>query len=260
MVVLSWRLLPITLPLVALVMAEELTSLFDPQVGLAVYGGLMAGLILHTALIWRRPFYKLFLSLTVIPLVRILSLSLPLASFPLVYWYLIVSIPLFMAVFLITRTVGFSWKQIGLDLKKLPIQGLTAFTGLAFGYVKYQLLRPEPLVQALTWEQLWLPALILLVCTGFAEELLFRGVMQRAATEAMGSLGGFYVAALFAVMKTHRIENDAALADFQRPCRRPVDQARTSAIVTSLADATYCRCRSRMTAVRSLSRARMLFS
>jgi membrane protease YdiL (CAAX protease family) len=194
-------LLPIALGyLVALAVAEELTTLTDARVGLAVYGMLLAGLILHTALTWRRPFYKLFLSLTVVPLIRLLSLSLPLASLPLVYWYLIVSIPLFVAAFLIAHTVGFSWRQIGFNLKGLPVQGLVGLTGLILGYIEYQLLRPEPLTQAFTWDQLWLPTLILLVCTGFAEELLFRGVMQRAATEAMGSLGGLYVAALFAVL------------------------------------------------------------
>ena len=186
--------------LVTLVVAEELTTLTDPRVGSAVYSALLAGLILHTALTWRRPFYKLFLSLTVIPLIRLLSLSLPLAGFPLIYWYLIVSIPLFVAAFLISHTAGFSWHGIGLNLRGLPVQGLVGLSGLAFGYIEYQLLRPEPLAQAFTWDQLWLPALILLICTGFAEELLFRGVMQRAATEAMGSLGGLYVAALFAVM------------------------------------------------------------
>jgi len=196
----SQPVLPALGYLVALAAAEELTTLTDPHLGLAAYSGLLAGLILHTALTWRRPFYKLFLSLTVVPLIRLFSLSLPLAGLPLVYWYLVISLPLFVAAFLIARTVGFSRRTIGLDVKRLSVQGLVGLTGLFWGYVEYQILKPAPLIEGLTWGQIWFPALVLLICTGFAEELLFRGVMQRAATEAMGSLGGLYVAALFAVM------------------------------------------------------------
>ena len=40
-----------------------------------------------------------------------------------------------------------------------------------------------------------------MICTGFAEELIFRGMMQKAATEQLGAVGGIlYVAALFAVL------------------------------------------------------------
>jgi membrane protease YdiL (CAAX protease family) len=46
-----------------------------------------------------------------------------------------------------------------------------------------------------------IPALILLVSTGFIEELVFRGIMQRAASECLGEgLGSVYVAAIFAMM------------------------------------------------------------
>ena len=40
-----------------------------------------------------------------------------------------------------------------------------------------------------------------MICTGFAEELIFRGMMQQTVTEVLGrGWGIFYVAALFAVL------------------------------------------------------------
>jgi membrane protease YdiL (CAAX protease family) len=43
--------------------------------------------------------------------------------------------------------------------------------------------------------------LILLICTGFAEELIFRGMMQRTATETLGQAYGIlYVSAIFAIL------------------------------------------------------------
>ena len=45
-----------------------------------------------------------------------------------------------------------------------------------------------------------LHALILLVATGFAEELIFRGVLQRVCGVVFGGWGLVYVSALFAVL------------------------------------------------------------
>ena len=185
--------------LAALTVAEVLTALIEPRVGLVLHGILLVVLLVHTALTWEQPSHELLLSLTFAPLIRLLSLSLPLAGFPLVYWYLLTSVPLFVAVFIAMRTLRFTWREIGMNLRALPLQLLVSFTGLAFGYIEYKILKPEPLAKAFTWEQLWLPALILLVSTGFAEELIFRGVMQRAA-EALGRFSIPYVAVLFAVL------------------------------------------------------------
>ena len=126
---------------------------------------------------------------------------MPLAGFPRIYWYLIVSVPLFVATVIALRTLGFSGVSIGLNLKALPLQILVALTGMSLGYIEYRILQPAPLAQRLAWEEIWLPALILLVCTGFAEELIFRGMMQEAVTEALGQIWGIiYVAVLFAVL------------------------------------------------------------
>lgn len=186
--------------LVALLVAEELTILTRPGIGLGVYGGLLVILILHSALTWEHSVHKLLLSLTFAPLIRILSLSLPLAGLPLIYWYVVTGVPLLVTAVLIARTLGFSRQEIGLNLGRVPIQILVGLTGLIFGYIEYQLLRPALLVQVVSWEQLLGPALILLICTGFTEEVIFRGVMQRATKETMGGLTELYVSALFAVL------------------------------------------------------------
>jgi hypothetical protein len=67
-----------------------------------------------------------------------------------------------------------------LNLKALQV--LVALTGMSLEYIVYRILQPAPLARNLAWEEMWLPALILLVCTGFAEELIFRGMMQEAVT------------------------------------------------------------------------------
>jgi len=187
--------------LAALTMAEVATTLFAPRGGLILHGLMLLILMLHTAVTWGHPTCRLVLSFSFAPLIRILSLSMPLAGFPRIYWYFIVSVPLFVATGIALRTFSFSRASIGLNLKALPLQILVALTGMSLGYIEYRILQPAPLAQCLTWEEIWLPALILLVCTGFAEELIFRGLMQQAVTEALGQIWGIiYVAVLFAVL------------------------------------------------------------
>ncbi len=186
--------------LAGLAAAEALTALIEPRIGLVLHAVLLVTLLLHAARNWGRRTRDLLLCLGFAPLIRLLSLSMPLAGFPLITWYLIISIPLFVATFLAARTLEFSGQSIGLNLRRFPVQILVGLTGLAFGYLEYLILKPEPLAEALTWEQLWLPALVLLVCTGLGEELIFRGVMQRAATDVLGELDVLYVSAVFAVL------------------------------------------------------------
>jgi membrane protease YdiL (CAAX protease family) len=184
----------------AVAAAELLTTFVEPRVGLVLHAVLLLVLMVHAALTWERPHYQVLLALIFAPLIRMLSLSLPMGRFSVVYWYFITSVPLFAAALMAGRILQFSRRELGLNLRRLPVQLLITVTGLGFGYLEYMILRPKPLVTAFTWEKLWLPALILLVSTGFSEELIFRGLMQQAAKESLGRFSIPYVSLLFAVL------------------------------------------------------------
>jgi len=116
------------------------------------------------------------------------------------YWYLITSIPLFAAALIAAPTLGFAWRDLGLNLRRWGLQLAIALSGLAFGILEYYILRPDPLVATLTWRSFWLPALILLVSTGLLEEMIFRGLLQRTSIDLLSLWGIGYVAVLFAVL------------------------------------------------------------
>ena len=73
-------------------------------------------------------------------------------------------------------------------------------SGILFGIGEHYILRPASLIAELTWQQAWLPALILLVTTGFVEEIIFRGVLQRAAVGVFGWWGIVYISLIFAIL------------------------------------------------------------
>ncbi len=123
-----------------------------------------------------------------------------LTEFPQIYRYAIIAVPLFVAVAIVMYRFNFRLNQLGFSPKRLPLQILVGLAGIPFGIAEFYILKPIPLVDSLTWQQVVLPAIILMICTGFLEELIFRGVMQRSATEVLGWWGWVYVAVLFAVL------------------------------------------------------------
>ena len=194
----------------AMAMAELITTFVDPRLGLAAHGVLLLILFLHAASVDSKVERAFLVSLCFAPLIRILSLSLPLAQIPILYWYLITSVPLFAALLVAVPVLGFSWPKLGLNLRRWPLQLAIGLTGLLFGAMEYLILQPDPLAPALRLSQFWWPALILLLCTGLLEEMIFRGLLQRTAADALQWAGMVYVAFLFAVLHI----GYASLTDF----------------------------------------------
>ena len=92
--------------LALIALAELLTTFEQLRAGLVLYGALLVMLLVHASLTSGYPSHRLLLGLALAPLIRMLSLSLPLLRFPQLYWYLIISIPLFMAAALTVRVLG----------------------------------------------------------------------------------------------------------------------------------------------------------
>ena len=186
--------------LATIALAEIVVTFAQPRLGVVVHSLVLLVLLVHAARVESQTERAFLVSLAFAPLIRLLSLSLPLAQLPLMYWYLITSIPLFAAVLIAAPTLGFSWPDLGLNLRRWGLQLAIALSGLAFGVLEYFILQPAPLVQTFTWRSLWLPALILLVSTGLLEEMIFRGLLQRTSVNLLSLWGIGYVAVLFAVL------------------------------------------------------------
>src|SRR5665648_271714 len=195
---LLWWVALINLSDIAL--AETFTVLVEPRVGLVMHGLILLSLMLQVALSSAETDQHFLTALALAPLIRLMSLVLPLSKFPLVTWYMMVGAPLFMAAIFAARAGRLSRADLGLKWGNLPFQFLVSLTGIGLGYLEYRILTPEPLVAALNWEQIWLPALILLVFTGLLEEFVFRGLLQYTAMRSLGWAGLIYSAAVFSVL------------------------------------------------------------
>jgi len=198
--------------LLAITVAEIITVTIEPVWGIACHIIVLVAVLLHSALTSKQTHQHLLLSLALVPLVRIISLSMPLANIPQIWWYPIIYAPLLVAAFQVARLLGYRLEQIGLSFKQIPIQLAIALTGFLFGVTEYFILTEEAKTTGLALQETWLlSAFLLLVCTGFVEELIFRGVLQRSAEGAFGWWGIVYVSLLFAIVHLiHRSAIDIA--------------------------------------------------
>lgn len=190
--------------LILIVVAELLVSLGSPQVGLAFHMIILMLIPVHYSLAHAsgNSNAPMLLTVALAPLIRILSLSLPLANLPLLSWYVIIALPLFASAVVVMRVLGISWRSVSvvLHLRALPLQLVIGMSGLVLGYIEFIILHPRPLVPIDSFWLVLVGVLAMVAGTGVLEEFIFRGIMQYVAIYSMGKNGIIYVSILFAAL------------------------------------------------------------
>lgn len=186
---------------IAIACAELLTIFLEPWVGLICHGIILIVFIIQPTFIKNEQAQNFVLGLTLIPLIRIVSLIIPLIELPQILWYPVIYIPLLASSIIVIRTINISPRKIGFITKDLPTQiSLGLFLGFMIGLLEYAILQSEPMVVHFTIGNILLPAIILLLTTGFVEELIFRGILQYLVVPAMGKIGIVYISLIFAIL------------------------------------------------------------
>lgn len=197
----KWRIITVIGYLLALILAEAVTTYHGVKLGLTIHVCILFALLLQSSLESSSSFANLLRSMMVLPLIRIIGLSIPMMQIEPLYWYPVIAVPLFAASYSIMKAQGLGRKNVGLIVGKLPLQIMIALSGVFLGTIEYLILKPEPLIPVLNPETLILAGIVLLIATGFAEELLFRGIIQKNAENVLGRLSGLlYTSLIFTTM------------------------------------------------------------
>ncbi|MGC9445429.1 MAG: CPBP family intramembrane glutamic endopeptidase [Candidatus Methanospirareceae archaeon] len=201
----------ITLLYILLITAAELVTAYAARhgavfakYGIAFHAVLLFVLLVHSARILKTDpaTSKLLLALIIAPLIRILSLSMPVAEFSYIAWFSIISIPVYITIFACLYLQHIPPEAIGLALpakEHLPLELAMIVIAVPVGIMEYLILQPGMLVEP-RLTALVVPVLIMIVCTGFLEELAFRGLMQYHAVKTLGFAGIVLISALFGLL------------------------------------------------------------
>jgi len=185
------------------VVAEVLMATIDPRFGGMLYAFLLVVLLQHGARCSLQSEHRLYWTLSLIPIMRLLSVSMPLGAFPVIWRFILVAVPLLLAIATAARAARFSPEDIGLRWRwgHAHLNAMLAIAGVPLGMAYYQILKPAPLAAELSLQAILAPAVVLIVTTGFSEEIIFRGLLQRAAGELLGPwIGPALITCLWAVL------------------------------------------------------------
>ncbi len=195
------EILTLVVYLLALTVAEVMVAHFNLEIGLTLETVILAALLIHSSLTTSYNFSMLMRSMMALPIIRIIGLSIPLMQIDALYWFPIISIPLFAASFTIMRSQGLSLNDVGFIWGNIPMQIAIAVTGIFLGIIEYFILQPKPLIGTFNLENLLFASIILFISTGLAEEMLFRGIIQKNAINFFGVIYGLlYTALLFTAL------------------------------------------------------------
>lgn len=215
-------------------MAEITTVYFNIQTGIIFHAAILSALFIHSGFITKAKMFEnwqqwlfiekmkkpseslqtlisrkrklsiLLLVFTLVPLIRILSLVMPLSHFPRIQWFIIIAIALYLAFFALVRQQKIDLKEHGFRLPKakhIPIEIGIILIAAPFGYIEYFILRPDLLIDSFALENLIEAILILFVATGLIEEIIFRGLLLKKSIDMIGTWQGIlFVTLIFAVL------------------------------------------------------------
>jgi hypothetical protein len=187
--------------LALIALAEGLLAFGDVRFGVTLHVALLIGLTFAGGVQTDSPTRRATLALVPVVLARVLSLAPPLAQVPPVVWPLLVAAPLLFATAMLIRQLGVSRAALGLRTGgNLRLQLTIAGGGLGLGMLTSVVRTPAPLIETFTPLTVLLVALMLIIATGFAEELIFRGLLQSVIQPTMGKWTLIYGALLFTAM------------------------------------------------------------
>jgi membrane protease YdiL (CAAX protease family) len=186
---------------IAISAAEISVTYVNMQMGLVLEMVILFALLIHSSFHESYNFSTLLRSMMALPMIRIIGLSIPIMQIQPLYWFPIIAVPLFAASYTLIRAQKLTRKKIGLVLGNIPLQLTIALSGVILGFTEYLILKPAPLISTLSVETVLFGAVILTISTGFAEELLFRGILQKNAENVFGKVFGLlYASILFTAL------------------------------------------------------------
>ena len=143
---------------------------------------------------------SMFQVFALVPVFRLVNLGMPVFFEFTVYWFPFVYAPLFPAMYLLLRgrddlSLDFNLRGAGFGL----VPGV--FLAVVLAEFEYRIIAPDALITGWTIEQILLISVVMLLFVGLVEEILFRGILQRALEKRIGIWPGVLLAsALFATM------------------------------------------------------------
>jgi hypothetical protein len=216
----------------AILAAELLVLLADPALGAAVDAVLIAAAISYRSAHRSRKANALVL-LALVPLVRLLSLTLPFERVNRAFWYGILSTPVLAAVALTSGLMASTFPS-ALAVGERHKQALIALGGAPVGLAIWALVRPLSGPVGLDWWGVVAGAVIVVASVLVLDALAFGGAIRHHERTLLGPLAPAWLMALGAVSARGLVSLGYAAAVGLATCVLCVVSARTGSLAGAL--------------------------
>lgn len=175
----------------ALAVAEAALVQAGLLLGAASHAVLLVVLLAHHLVAPITPYHSLLIGLALLPIVRLVSLTVPILGIPYLTWHLMVAAPIAAATLLAIRSEQIEPRLMGVGARfDAGVQVAVTVVGIPLGFVAWLALRPRPVISSVDPAQVAVAIIVGVFFIAVVEEVVFRGVLQGVALRALGSSAG----------------------------------------------------------------------
>lgn len=190
------------LPVFLIILAELLLFSGKMQYAIWVHVLVLIGLALATIYTSDTGLFKPYQALMLLPLLRLVNISMPIFFEMTLYLYIFIYAPLIIPVYIIAVNQGFTFEQLGFTFNywKLIIP-VSVIVGFAIAQGEYYIIHAGNLIPDLSFWNVLKLSIVMIMFIGLIEELVFRSILQTRLEESMGMFSGLVVTSiLFGVL------------------------------------------------------------
>lgn len=169
----------IAVPVLCIAIAELLIFLGKTEIAIWIHIAVLLSLSISNSFIKDLQIHKIYMPLMLLPVLRIVNLSMPIFSEMTINSLVLYYIPLAIPVVAIIINQRNSLKEIGITTKHLLIYIILAIPlSFLLGLGEYLIIEPEHLIPDLTFVNLLKLTFVMVFFVGLIEELIFRSILQ----------------------------------------------------------------------------------
>lgn len=180
-------LLYIAIPVLCIVIAE--LHIFSGRLAAAVWMhiGILFALLTSSIFIKNPTIHKIHISLMLLPLLRLVNLSMPIFFKTTLYTFIFVYSPLIVSLAVIIIHQRDSLDEIGITKKHLLTYMILSIPlGFLLGVGEFLVIRPGYLIPDFTLGNLLILTIVMVFFVGLVEELIFRSILQVRFEQVLG--------------------------------------------------------------------------
>jgi membrane protease YdiL (CAAX protease family) len=192
------------IPAAAIAFAEILIFWGMKIEALEIHAAILLGLSFSIMFVKNTEIQKTYLSLILLPILRLVNLSMPLyyekTLYSFIFTYGILAIPVSIAATNqeLTRT------QLGMTFKKIWLYApFSILLGLLLGGGEYLIIKTNYLISNLSTFNLLMLSIVMIFFVGLVEEIIYRSIIQNRLQITLGNRSGLIITSiLFGLMHT----------------------------------------------------------